>query len=364
MHFLNPQVLWLLLILPPLGVAAVWYAWRRRKRFLEHYGDWNLVSRFSSPLGKTLFLGKALAAALGVAALVVAIARPSFVNSRVEYPQGTLDVVAVVDVSRSMATQDYEGKIPGPEYKAGTRLDAGRYILLNDVIPALGYNRLGMVTFAGAAFPQAFVSDDVPAITWVIKHNMTIGNAPGEGSQLADALNMAALLFDLDSPPGHKRMILLLSDGGNDSDPDKLAAAFAELKKRNVEVVIAGLGSRQARPIPVAQLSPNDRYRFADQQWYTMDGEVVTSSLDETTLISIKNAVGGRYTRVDQISDFDMGRLSSGTDVRYIKGEREVFAYPLMLGLLLLALAVAAPREPFRHPITLKWRKLLPRKYR
>jgi Ca-activated chloride channel family protein len=266
MHFLNPQMLWLLLILPPLGVAAIWYAWHRRKKFLADYGDWKLVSRFASPMGKALFVGKALAAGLGLAALVLAVARPSLTHSTIEYPQGTMDVVAVMDVSRSMATQDYPGKIPDESFKAGTRLDMGRYLLLNNVIPAVGYNRLGLVTYAGSAFPQAFLTDDMPSMGWVLKHVVTQGSAPGEGSELADALDMACVLFDLDSPPSHHRMVILLTDGGNDSEDDKLAAAIAALKKRDVHIVIAGLGSKQARPIPVKQLSPADQIRFADQQ--------------------------------------------------------------------------------------------------
>jgi hypothetical protein len=237
----------------------------------------------------------------------------------------------------------------------------GRYLLVNNVIPSLGYNRLGLVTYAGASFPQAFLTDDMPSMRWVVKNVVTEGSAPGEGSQLADALQMACLLFDLDSPANHHRMVILFTDGGNDSEDEKLAAAIAELKKRDVQIVIAGLGSKTARPIPIAQLSPGDQYQFHDQQWFTQDGEVVTSSLDESFLIGLKNTVGGRYARIGEPSDFDMGSLTRNVDVKYIKGERELFVYPLLAGLVLLTLAVLAPREPFRQPINFNWRQFLAR---
>jgi ribosomal protein L12E/L44/L45/RPP1/RPP2 len=349
MHFLNPKVLWLLAVLPPLAVLVVRYAFARQKNFIEQYGEWHLFSRFSKAASSRLYWLKALCAGLALAALIFAAARPSQPNARIEYPVGTVDVVAVVDVSRSMATQDYQGQLPGKEYAAGTRLDMAQYVLLNEVIPALGYNQLGVVTFAGSAFNQSFLTDDMPALSWVLKRNLAIGSAPGEGSQLADALNMACALYDIDSPPNHKRVLILFSDGGNDSDEPKLAAAIAALKQRNVEVVIAGVGSKTARPIPIAQLSPIDQQQFAGQQWYTMDGQVVTSSLDEPTLIAIKNATDGRYTHIESPSDFQIGSLVRGVDVKYIRGERELFMYPLWLALFLAVITVACSRELFRR---------------
>jgi ribosomal protein L12E/L44/L45/RPP1/RPP2 len=349
MHFLNPKVLWLLAVLPPLAVLAVRYAFARRKNFIEQYGEWHLFSRFSKASSSRLYWLKALCAGLTLAALIVAAARPSQPNARIEYPVGTVDVVAIVDVSRSMATQDYQGQIPGKDYAAGTRLDMARYVLLNQVIPALGYNQLGVVTFAGAAFNQSFLTDDMPALSWVLRRNLAIGSAPGEGSQLADAINMACALYDIDSPPNHKRVLILFSDGGNDSDEPKLAAAIAALKQRNVELVIAGVGSKAARPIPIAQLSPIDQEQFAGQQWYTMDGQVVTSSLDEPTLIAIKNATDGRYMHIEAPSDFQLGSLVRGVDVKYIRGERELFMYPMWLALLLAVITVASSRELFRR---------------
>jgi len=359
MHFLNPMALWLLAVLPPLAVAAVRYAFRRQSNLILQYGEWHLFSRFSATFSSRWYWFKSICAGLALTALIVAVARPSLENSRIEYPIGTVDVVAVVDVSRSMATQDYQGKIADKQFAAGTRLDMGRHLLLNEVIPALGYNQLGVVTFAGSAFDESFLTDDMPALTWVLKRNLAIGAAPGEGSQLADALNMACALYDIDSPPTHKRVLLLFSDGGNDSDDQKLADAIAALKKRNVEVVIVGLGSKTARPIPISQLSPIDQWHFQDQQWYTLDGQVVTSSLDETTLIGLKNATGGSYTRIDSPSDFKLESLAKGVEVKYIRGERELFMYPLLLALVFAVLTVMASRELFRHPITRQWRKLL-----
>ncbi|MGH9549942.1 MAG: hypothetical protein ACRD3W_11235, partial [Terriglobales bacterium] len=122
--------------------------------------------------------------------------------------------------------------------------------------------------------------------------------------------------------------------------------------------IVAGVGNVTPHAIPISQLSPSDRYRFGDQQWYTLDGQVVTSGLDENGLIALKNEVGGRYVHVKEPGDFAMGSLISNVDVKRIKGEREVFMYPLMAALLFAALALLSVRERSQRDLRLDWRKL------
>ncbi|HEY9869023.1 MAG TPA: VWA domain-containing protein [Candidatus Obscuribacterales bacterium] len=346
MHFLNPSALWLLAVLPPLGALMVWFAFRRKDKFLREFGEPHLVNRNSTSIPAGRYLMKGIAVTLGLSALVVALARPSYEHGWTELPVGTVDVIAIVDVSRSMAVTDYKGVIPGPEAGGGTRLDMARHLILNDVIPSLKHNRLGVVSYSGDAFPQAFLSDDLPALKWVLRRALTIGSAPGEGSEVGKAFNLAFQLFDLDSDNNHRKVIVLFSDGGNDSGLESLAQLIAECKKRDIELIIAGMGKTVPSAIPVDQLPPQDRSQFRGKQWYEVDGEVQMSALEENTLLWLKNATGGRYVRVVQPGDFQIGSLVSKVEVKRKKGEQEVFIYPLLLGALLFALTLIAPREP------------------
>jgi hypothetical protein len=345
MFFMFPQALWLILLVPPLVVLFGWVAWRGQKRFLADYGEWRLIARFSAPLSFWRFALKATAFSLALSLIVLALARPIERSDRMEYPIGTVDVVAVVDVSRSMAIPDYAGKIPGAGYEAGTRLDMARYLLLNEIVPALGYNQLGVVAFSGTSFAKAFITDDLVPLKWQLNRSLTIGSVPGEGSQLAGAFNLAAALFDLDSPATHRRVVALFSDGGNDSPDDKLIAAMKTLKQRNIDLVVVGLGSLDPHPIPIKLLSRSDQIQFRDQDFYVMDGQIARSALDEGMLIAVKDAIGGRYVRVDNISDFHIGSLVRGVDVKYIPGQRELFWYPLLAALPFLLLTLLAPRK-------------------
>jgi Ca-activated chloride channel homolog len=361
MHFLNPIMLWALAVIPPLGAIMVAIAWRRKKQLDRHFGEEPLVSRYSQPVRKENYQFKGLWLLLGLAALVVAIARPSIENGTTEFPVGTVDVIAVVDVSRSMAATDYKGKVKGHYYENGTRLDMARYLIVNDVVPALKMNRLGVVSYAGEAFPQAFLSDDLPALGWVLKRALTVSSAPGEGSAMAHAFDMAFQLYDLDSDPQHRKVIVLFSDGGNDDGPEGIRAMVAECSKRNIEVIVVGLGSTTPTAIPVYALSETDQNMMRGKQWYELDGEVVKTSLDENTLRYFANSTGGRYVRVREVSDFHIGSLVGRVAVKQIKGEQELFVYPLIAALLLLGLALVTPMEPRSSETTPKPQARKPR---
>lgn len=345
MHFLNETVLWALAVVPLLGASAVWLAWRRKKQIEDFYGESRLVRRYSKPLRLESYQFKALWVALCFAALIVALARPSLESGKTEFPAGKVDVIAVVDVSRSMAAQDYKGKISGHYYDGGTRLDMARYLIVNEVVPSLKANYLGVVSYSGEAFPQAFLSDDMPALGWVLKRALTVSSAPGEGSNLDKAFEMAFQLYDVDSNPARKKVIVLFSDGGNDNGAEALAKVVAECRKRDIELVVVGLGKTTPSPIPVRELSDSDREQMPGKEWYEVDGEIVKSALDENVLRYIANAAGGRYVRVADPSDFRLGSLISSVEVKQKKGEQELFYYPLMLAVLFMMLAVIAPLE-------------------
>jgi len=283
MSFLNPLALWLLLVVPPFGAACVWFAFKRRREIARFYGEERLISRFSQVMEPRRYIFKAVCVALTLAFLLLALARPALQDTTVGIPEGTVDVVAVVDVSRSMAAQDYLDELEDePGYEGGTRLDMARYILVNDIIASLGYNRLGVVSYAGTAFPRPFLSDDLIALRWVMERALTINSAPGEGSDMATALALALTIFEMDSDDNHRKVIVLFSDGGMTGDPALMRQVTNELRSRGIELLVAGLGKMTPQPIPISQLSESDqnRCRYTGQTYYTDGGQIVRSALD------------------------------------------------------------------------------------
>lgn len=340
MHFQHVWLLGLLLVIPPLVAGAVLAAFARKQLFVARYGEQRLTQKGTKSMSRLVARTRAVLCALGVALLITALARPSLDSGRVEFPQGTTDVIVLVDVSRSMAAVDYNGKMPqGSQFTHGTRLDMARHLIREDVVPSLGANRLGIVTYAGDAFPLAFLTDDASAVDWVQKRAATISSAPGEGSALAKAFALSFKMFDLDSNDSHKKVIILLSDGGNDDGLDELNAVVQQLQARGITLVVVGLGKTTPSPIPVKELSELDKQSQYGQEFYQNNGETATTQLDENVLRLLANRAGGKYVRVQQASDFSFGSIAQRLEMEYKPGTQQLFVYPLMLALLLFGIA-------------------------
>lgn len=343
-NFSNPQLLWLLVLVPLFAGLTYKLARSRSSTVQEKFGEEQLIRRFNRSISPARLVIKSLAVALCLSCLILALSRPTRESGKTEFPQGTIDVIAVVDVSRSMAVPDYKGKLAAP-YEAGRRLDMAKHLVLTEVVGSLNYNRLGVVTYAGEAFPQAFLSDDLPALSYVLERAMGVGSAPGEGSEIGKAFNMAFRLFDLDSDPSHRRVIVLFSDGGNDSELAEMNKVIKELKERNIDLLIVGLGKTSPGAIPVKLLSQRDQNSQYNKQWFEVDGEIVTSRLEENILLLLKNASGGRYVRLVDAGDFSMSRMISRMEVKHVKGQYEFFPWLLMLAAAGFLVAVVAPHE-------------------
>lgn len=348
MDFNTPEVLWLVALVPPVVALLAFAAFMRKQLYRGLYGSEHLIAEKSQAPSRKLALSRAVILGIATALILLATARPTIENGKAEFPEGTTDVVVLVDVSRSMAALDYKGKMPKGPFDHGTRLDMARHLLYNDVVPALGANRLGIVTFAGSAFPLAFLSNDVSAVDWVMRRSLVISSAPGDGSALVQAFQMGFQIFDLDSKPGNRKVMILLSDGGNDDGLDELNALIAQLRERNIELLVVGLGKATPSPIPIRELSPQDQARYSGQEFYEVDNQTATSALDENVLRLFVNRTGGKYVRVTEPSDFSFDSLAQRLEMKFRRGKQEIFMYPLAVGVLLLFFGWFATSEIFR----------------
>src|SRR6185437_11928454 len=107
-HFLNPGLLyWALAIVPGAALLVALSHWRRMA-FFGKYSQRARSPQVVRSLPGYRYLLKGILSCMLLSALIVAAARPAVDDGEVEFPRGDLDVIAVVDVSRSMAALDYE----------------------------------------------------------------------------------------------------------------------------------------------------------------------------------------------------------------------------------------------------------------
>ncbi len=187
--FLHPGILFLV----PLLFAATLSLWhlnfQRRLRARSHYGEPRLVDRYSRPLRWREQLLALVLWSGAFTAMVVAAAGPTLPAAPMQVPRGSAQVVAVWDVSRSMlAEAEYrsfltqEDSPPEGEGPFGNRIDMVRYVIVNQLMPVLTGNELGIVTYSGNGWVQAELMSDFASMRWVLDSSAWLSTSPLKAS--------------------------------------------------------------------------------------------------------------------------------------------------------------------------------------
>jgi hypothetical protein len=254
-HLLHARFMLLALPLVALMAYMLYRGYIKRSQARKAYGDEELVNRFSAALTISTEL-RVMAAWLTVAlmlAVVIAMPTSSDVPSRVS--AGSTKVVAVVDVSPSMAAEDHRDKFPAVDGKPplqvlgpyGRRIDEVQLAIEDQIMPAIAGNELGVVLFEGGAKDQVDLEDDFQKIRWEFANDwMEIGQAPGDGSDYGKGLATALSTFKNSTTPGKNKVIVLFSDGGSDNlDRKALAKTVEQIKAEKVKVIVVAVGSER-----------------------------------------------------------------------------------------------------------------------
>jgi Ca-activated chloride channel family protein len=310
----------------PFVVGAVLWGLRRRQAILKEFGGKDLLIQFSRMTIGCKTATRVLLPALCFCFLVISMAQPVLHGNFGEIRKGTLDVVAVVDVSKSMRAEDCG--------LTGSRLEMAKTTLLQSLTDLAG-NRLGLVTFAGKSFPQAELTDDLEALEFVLKNWVTVDSAPSQGSNIGMALSEAMRLFEENK---RRRVILFVSDGGH-VRPENLHEVLTEISAKGITVISVGVGSKEGAKIPVY-------IEGKITEWLKIDGSEVETRLNEEILREISQGTGGKYIHLTSAKKLkgvlrDPGVIGASA----LSGGREMFQIPLGLAMGILFLGIYLERR-------------------
>ena len=262
--------LWLLAI--PLALALlplVWIVARRTFRRVAALTRQPPRPRWSA----TLLL------ALAVTLAALAAAQPRWGERSATVQTGGAQLVAVLDVSRSMRATD----------AAPSRLAAARTALA-ETLARLRGDRVALVVFAGDARLRFPLTRDLAAAATVIESVEGGTLLLERGTSAAAGLELARELFDVETGGG--RLVLLISDGEDlGADPSASAAA---LNAASIDLLVAGVGTASGSVVPIRDAGTGETTPLR-----TQDGRPVVSRLDEANLRAIAEAGGGRYLGAD-----------------------------------------------------------------
>jgi Ca-activated chloride channel family protein len=315
-RFLQPECFWALSLLP---LAMLWRA-RRGPVAAVEYSDVGLAKavarRTRSRIGGLFWLWPLLAAAL----MIVGLARPQRTHSRTEVTTNGIDIVLALDVSGSMQALDF--------------LVGGRRVNRIQVVKAVVWqfiderpdDRIGLLAFAGAPY---LVSPLTLDHDWLQQNleRVNIGTG-GDGTAIGSAI--AAGVNHLRTTHAKSQVLILLTDGVNNTGKISPLAAAEAAKALGVKVYTIGVGVRGQAPIPVRDDAGHMRIVMA------------TVDVDEKTLQTIAQQTGGQFYRA---TDTDSLRSIYAQINRYEKSAQtvqkferveELYRYALMPALAVL----------------------------
>jgi Ca-activated chloride channel family protein len=178
----------------------------------------------------------AVAVSLGSVLLVIALAGPRFGKEIKTIAADGVDLVLVVDVSRSMDATDVDP----------SRLERAKREIF-DLLEVVEGDRIGLVVYAGGAFPRVPLTMDYRALRTVV-NELNSESVGAQGSAMGAAVRMGLKLLDTDTSSAGKAL-LILSDGEVHETSPALAAA-TEASVANVVIYSMGIGQEGA-PIPL-----------------------------------------------------------------------------------------------------------------
>ncbi len=268
MFFEYPKLLWLLAVPVLLLLHYIWMELRGRKPHMRVSTSAPWMASGMTPLAVLRHLPFALRTA-ALVLIIVAIARPRSSSEVEKIDTEGIDIVLAMDVSTSMLARDFK-----PD-----RISAAKDIAI-EFIAQRPSDRMGIVVFAGESYTQCPLTTDRATLINLMKEVQTglIEDGTAIGNGLATAV---ARMKDSDAK---SRVVILLTDGVNNSGEVAPQTAAEIAKTYGIRVYTIGVGANGMAPYPV--ITP-----------WGMDVQQMKVEIDEDLLKKIADATGGRYFR-------------------------------------------------------------------
>ncbi len=323
--FAYPWVLYFLIIVP---LMIVWYWFKgKQKQPSITYSSLSIFKNIAFSWRERFRHIPVILRAFAVALLIIALARPqNFSSGENIYTEG-IDIAMVLDISGSMLAEDLKPN----------RIEAAKNVI-KDFIKGRTSDRIGLVIFARDSFTQCPLTVDYSVLlnllsqvkSGMIEDGTAIGNAIANGvNRLKDSKSKS-------------KIIILLTDGVNNSGEVDPVFAAQIAKTYGIRIYTIGVGTKGQAPYPV-QTPFGTRY------------QMIPVEIDESVLNQISNITGGEYFRAtnnrtlkdiyDKIDKLEKSKV----EITSYRNAKELFYPWLEAGLFLLILEVGLSKSIFRR---------------
>ncbi|PQV45250.1 Ca-activated chloride channel family protein [Jejuia pallidilutea] len=263
---------WTLGVIPVIILFfLVLQLWKHKTQ--KKFADKDLLKRLSPDKSFFKSVLKIVLLSLAFLCLSVALINPKIGTKLETVKREGVDIVFAVDVSKSMLAEDI----------APNRLEKAKQ-LVTQIINNLASDRVGIIAYAGKAFPQLPITTDYASAKMFL-NNMNTDMLSSQGTAINEAIKLSKTYFDNDEQTN--RVLIIISDG---EDHSETAIDLAEeAKAEGIRIFTIGVGDVKGGPIPLKRNGVVVSYKKDNQ------GETVITKLNEDTLKGIAEEANGAY---------------------------------------------------------------------
>ncbi len=267
----EPKYFILLLLIPVLWLAYFYMRiWQnnKQKSYIENHLFTKIIKQKSSlkPFLKLILLS------LSLLFLITGLTNPKMGTKLETVKRRGVDIVFAVDVSKSMDAEDIKP----------SRLEKAKR-LVSETIDNLISDRIGIIAYAGEAYPLLPITTDYAAAK-IFLQNMNTNLVSSQGTAIDDAIDLATTYFDEDDT---NKILIIISDGEDHSE--KAVDAALRAAKQGVTIFSVGVGTKNGSVIPI-KVNGN-LYGYKKDK----NGKIVKTRLNDKILREIADATHGKY---------------------------------------------------------------------
>jgi len=263
---------WMFLLIVLISIFFIMdRAWKNRTQ-KSFFSKTNL-ERLSPNISDIKPILKIISVIVGVSMLIIALINPKIGTKIETFQRLGVDIVFAIDVSKSMLAEDI----------SPSRMDKSKQ-LVGQVINNLGGDRIGIVAYAGKAFPQLPLTTDYSSAKMFLQ-NMNTDMLSSQGTAIDEAIRLSSTYFDQDEST--ERILFIVSDGEDHNDLSYDMADIAA--KNNITIYSIGVGTEKGSPIPIKKNGIVMSYKK------DINGDVVITKLNKTYLENISDKTGGKF---------------------------------------------------------------------
>ena len=320
----QPIYFYILFAIPVIVVLFLLVlVWKRnvQKRFVNK----ELLQKLSPNRSLFKSILKVLVLCLAIACLSFALVNPKIGTKLETVKREGVDIVFALDVSKSMLAEDI----------APNRLEKSKQ-LITQIINSLAGDRIGIIGYAGSAFPVVPIPTDFSS-TKLFLSGMNTDMVSSQGTAINQAIEMATTFFDDEEQTN--RVLFIISDG--EDHGGNSAQIAEEAREKGIRIFTIGVGTVEGGPIPIKENGILQYYK-RDQ-----NNEQVITRLSEETLKEIAKTANGEYLDgsntkavVDRVKGILGGMNKKEFEAKQFTDFKDQFQWFLAGALFLLVLDV------------------------